>query len=248
MSRDSEEVERGGVRAGLRRRLEERKLLRAEVVYAVVLIVFAALTALAYYHAYFGWDLRAARALHALETPRLLEFMRLVSIPGDGWYPYALTGATMLLFFARRRKSEALVLLLSAGGSAILNKLFKIWINRPRPAAELVGLLYSHDESSFPSGHVTFFVGYFGFLLFVAFALLPRDTMRRRVALVLLALPVILIGLSRIYLRAHWPSDVLGAYLSGGLWLALSVEVYRRRKHRRSVDESQPETHPAASE
>lgn len=247
MDQDTKEVGGGGVRAGLRRRLEERKLLRAEVVYAVVLLVFAALTALAYYHAYFGWDLRAARALHALETPRLIEFMRFVSIPGDRWYPYALTGATMLLFFARRRKSEALVLLLSAGGSAILNKLFKIWINRPRPAAELVGLLYSHDESSFPSGHVTFFVGYFGFLLFVAFALLPRDTLRRRVALVLLALPLILIGFSRIYLRAHWPSDVLGAYLSGGLWLAFSVEVYRRRKQRGRKEEPSPEPHAASN-
>jgi undecaprenyl-diphosphatase len=220
------------VRRGLRRRLEARRLLRAETFYFAGLLAFAALTALAYYHAYFGWDLRAARALHAFDTPRLMEFMRLVSVPGDRWVPFALTGATMLVFLAFRRTSEAMTLLLSAAGSGILNKLLKIWIGRPRPSADLVGLVYSHDESSFPSGHVTFFVGYFGFLFFVAFALLPRDSWRRRAALTLLGTAVVLIGFSRIYLRAHWPSDVLGAYLSGGLWLAFSLEVYRRWKAR----------------
>jgi membrane-associated phospholipid phosphatase len=229
-SRDAERAEAAVARAGLRRRLEARRLLRAETFYAAGLLLFAALTALAYYHAYFGWDLRAARALHTLDTPELLGFMRIVSVPGDRWLPYALTGVTTLAFIARRRTSEGLTLLLSAGGSAILNKALKLSVGRPRPPAELVGLLYSHDESSFPSGHVTFFVCYFGFLFFVAFALLPRDSWRRRLALLLLALPVVLIGLSRVHLRAHWPSDVLGAYLSGGLWLALSVEVYRRHK------------------
>jgi len=232
LERERARAEAAGARRGLRRRLEARRLLRAETFYAFGLAAFAALTALAYYHAYFGWDLRAARALHSLETPGLLEFMRLVSVPGDRWVPFALTGATMLAFLALRRTSEGMTLLLSAAGSALLNKLIKISVGRPRPSADLVGLLYSHDESSFPSGHVTFFVGYFGFLFFVAFALLPRDSWRRRAALVALGSAVVLIGLSRVYLRAHWPSDVLGAYLSGGLWLALSVEVYRRWKSR----------------
>jgi membrane-associated phospholipid phosphatase len=239
MSRDAERararIDAAAARTRLRRRLEARRLLRAETFYAVGLVAFAALTALAYYHAYFGWDLRAARALHSLDTPQLLGLMRLVSVPGDRWVPFALTGATMLVFLLWRRTSEAMTLLLSAGGSALLNKLLKVWVGRPRPAADLVGMVYSSDEMSFPSGHVTFFVGYFGFLFFVAFALLPRNSWRRRIALVLLAAAVALIGLSRIYLRAHWPSDVLGAYLSGGLWLALSLEVYRRWKRRARV-------------
>jgi undecaprenyl-diphosphatase len=89
---------------------------------------------------------------------------------------------------------------------------------------------WAHE--SFPSGHVTFYVCFFGFLFFVAFALLPKGSTARRVACALAALPVLLIGLSRVYLGAHWPSDTLGAYLFSGLWLAFSLDVYRRWKRR----------------
>ena len=112
--------------------------------------------------------------------------------------------------------------------------MLKILVGRQRPTADLVGFAYRDDELSFPSGHVMFYVCFFGFLFFVAYAVLARGTNTRRVALALSALPVLLIGVSRVYLRAHWPSDTLGAYVLGGLWLWFSVELYRRWKRRAS--------------
>jgi undecaprenyl-diphosphatase len=87
---------------------------------------------------------------------------------------------------------------------------------------------------SFPSGHVTFYVSYFGFLFFTAYALLPRGSLLRRLALTLTALPVLLIGVSRVYLGEHWPSDTIGAYLWSGVWLAFVLWMYGRWKLRRS--------------
>ena len=209
-----------------------RRLMRAEVYYGAALAAFALLTAFAYFNAYFGWDLRAARAVQSVEG--IHGFMRVVSLVGDGWTPYALTGATALVFLLLRRKSEAAGLFFSAAGGGIVVHLIKMSVGRPRPAADLVRIFTEGDTLSFPSGHVTFYVTYFGFLFFVAYALLPRGSLARRLALALTALPVLLVGLSRVYLGRHWPSDTLGAYLMGGLWLALALDLYRRRKSRRA--------------
>src|ERR1700750_9336 len=160
--------------------------------------------------------------------------MEWASIFGNRWHPHALTTIVALVFFLARRRSECFGVILAAGGGATINRLLKILIARPRPSADLVGFAYRSDELSFPSGHVMFYVCYFGFLFFVAYALLPRASSVRRAALVLSALPVLFIGVSRVYLRAHWPSDVLGAYLLGGLWLGFSLAMYRRWKRRAS--------------
>jgi undecaprenyl-diphosphatase len=202
------------------------------VFYAAGLAAFAVLAVLAHAYAYFGWDLRLARAIQSFDSPAWAAFMDWVSVFGNRWTPDAIVVATMLAFFAWRRRSEAAGLLLSTGGGALLGHAFKALVARPRPSAELVGFAYKSSEASFPSGHVIFYVCYFGFLFFVAYALLPRDSSARRAALALTALPVLLVGVSRVYLRAHWPSDVLGAYLLGGVWLAFSLVMYRRWKRR----------------
>ena len=215
----------------LRRRAAQR-LWRAETVYAVALAAFAVLALFAYFNAYFEWDLSFERGLQSLNARGLSELMRAVSVPGNGLIPWALTIITALGFYAFNLRSEAAGLILSAGGGSLLNILLKTLIGRPRPTAELVTIYRSLRTESFPSGHVTFYVCFFGFLFFVAFALLPRGSFARRAMIVLTTLPVALIGLSRIYLGAHWPSDTLGAYLLSGLWLALSLHLYRGWKLR----------------
>jgi undecaprenyl-diphosphatase len=119
---------------------------------------------------------------------------------------------------------------LCTAGSGLLNRAIKMFIARPRPAAPEVEVFRAHSGQSFPSGHVTFYVCYFGFLFFVAYALLPERTPARRAAFTLCVLMIALVGLSRVYLGAHWPSDTIGAYFLGGLWLAFSLYLYRRWK------------------
>jgi membrane-associated phospholipid phosphatase len=219
------------------RRSAVRRLWRAETVYVVALGAFSVLAIFAYLDPYFGWDLKISSAFNwkNFAPPGLVDLMRFVSFFGNGWTPYALSAATVLLFLIFRRRSEAAALTMSTAGSGLINSLMKMLISRPRPSPDLIPIYRDTVTQSFPSGHVTFYVCYFGFLFFVAYALLPRGSTVRRLALTLFGLPVLLVGLSRIYLGAHWPSDTLGAYLWSGVWLAFSLVMYRRWKERRTL-------------
>ncbi|MCP9492864.1 MAG: phosphatase PAP2 family protein [Pyrinomonadaceae bacterium MAG19_C2-C3] len=214
------------------RRQAARRLLFIQPVFATALVAFAVLAVGANFYAYFTWDLIVTRFIQSLDAPLMLTLMRLVSLPGNGATPYIIAVATIVLFFVFNRRSEAAALTLSVGGGGLLNSLLKALIQRPRPVDSLVTVSTKLGTQSFPSGHVTFYVCFSGFLFFVAYALLPARTYRRTLALILTALPVLLVGLSRIYLGAHWASDTLGAYLFGGVWLAFSLEMYRRWKAR----------------
>ncbi len=214
------------------RRRATRRLLRAEVWYSAALVLFAVLAGFAHLYSYFGWDLRVARTLQSFDAPAIAWLMRFVSIFGNRLTPHVLTLIAIILFLFFRRRSEAVALLLSAGGGAIMTSLLKLLIARPRPTADLVRVYRDVPSQSFPSGHVTFYVCFFGFLFFTAYALLPRRSLARRTALAASFLPILLVGFSRVYLGAHWPSDTLGAYLISGVWLAFSLYLYRRWKAR----------------
>jgi membrane-associated phospholipid phosphatase len=191
------------------------------------LFIYAALAILAHRYAYFGWDVEVARGIQQINLPGFRQFMVSISAPGSGWAPYALvTGATLFLIAARFR-TEAIILATGAGLGELVDWLLKELTDRPRPAADLVNVLKQYGGESFPSGHVFFYVNFFGFLFFLAFVHLRRSHPRSGL-LVLLAAPIVLVGLSRIYMGAHWPSDVVGAYVAGGAWLVLMIEIYRR--------------------
>jgi len=228
-------------REWLRRLAAARRLWRAETVFLAALAAFAVLAFFARTRAYFGWDRATAHALQSLDLPGIQGLMYAVSRFGDGWRPWALSGAAMLGFYLLRRRTEMFALLLSVAGGSLINRVMKALIDRPRPTAGLVNVQREWQHESFPSGHVAFYVCFFGFLFFAAFALLPKKSLKRRAALTLTALPLLLVGLSRVYLGAHWPSDTLGAYLLSGIWLAFVVHQYRRWKARSTFHAEQAE-------
>jgi len=117
--------------------------------------------------------------------------------------------------------------LLAVGGGLLLNNVVKNAIHRPRPHAA-AGL---YQGWSFPSGHAMGSLIVFGMLAYLLILLGPRNR-RAQVAIVGGATLLILaIGLSRLYLGAHYFSDVVGGYAAGMLWLSACIsglEVTRR--------------------
>ena len=184
---------------------------------------------------YFGWDLAVTRELQSSSSPGFDVLMRGVSKPGDDvLWSGLLVGAAFVLLFAVRARREALVLLLAVGTGQVVKIAVKHIVGRPRPSPDLVNvLIHTKEMNSFPSGHTVHYVVFFGFLWFLAFTLLrPRGL--RWAMLGLLAGMMLLVGPARIYLGAHWASDVLGGYLLGAALLLGSISLYRWRSDPKS--------------
>ena len=205
------------------------RAVRGEFVFAAVLSLYAALALLAHFSAYFELDIEIEHKVQGVQFPGFRTAMESVSILGNGWVPVALVLVTATLMLIARLRIEGAVCLLGVAMGAGVNRFFKALIGRPRPSHPLVLVLHNVAHESFPSGHVVFFVEFFGFLFFLSYVLLRTGALRR-VSLVTMGGLIGVIGVSRVYLGAHWPSDVLGAYLAGGLWLMLMIESYRRLK------------------
>ncbi len=121
----------------------------------------------------------------------------------------------------KRHFYSAIILVLAVGGGLLINVVLKELFRRPRP--DLWQKTYAEPTSfSFPSGHSTLSLCFFGIMIWIIFHLLKSQRLKIGLT-VLLVFIILVIGLSRIYFGVHYPTDVIGGYLSGGFWLALLV-------------------------
>ena len=204
----------------------------AETVFLMTLCVYSVLAVLANRYAYFAWDLSLARSIQSISIPGFEKVMIGVSLFGNGWIPWVLVVGAGLALVKIGLRAEGVLCMSGAASGWVVNQLLKLLIGRPRPSYTLVNVAGVFHFDSFPSGHVVFFVEFFGLLLFFSYVVLKRGPLRHA-ALFSCALLIALVGVSRVYLGAHWPSDVVGAYLAGGIWLMLMIEVYRRIQAKR---------------
>lgn len=192
---------------------------------------FAALTFMVKTTPSFPIDLQITRALQSIASPLFSASMSLISWPGFLPQAFIICALSALVIYFLGLYWESLTALVAALFPSVVNVLVKELIRRPRPAIDLVHVFRILDSYSFPSGHVMFYVGFFGFLWFLIFTLL-RHSLIRTLLLGFLGGLILLVGISRIYLGQHWASDVLGAYLLGGLTLAAILQFYRWGKKR----------------
>jgi undecaprenyl-diphosphatase len=148
--------------------------------------------------------------------------MRLVTALGYYYVVVPLLAAAVFGLYRRGWRLSAVLLVVSTGGSIVLTTVLKGVFQRTRP--ELFDSGYQASFYSFPSGHATVAVGFYG-MLTVILAYRLRGAARWVVAACGL-LVVLLIGFSRLYLGVHYPTDILAGYLSALLWLVCVGGVY----------------------
>jgi membrane-associated phospholipid phosphatase len=129
-----------------------------------------------------------------------------------------------LLFVALQRKHDAVYVLLSLISLPLVWGLKEMWM-RARPDEKLVHVSGARFGYSFPSGHTLMATAFYGALAVLCWIEVSH-IWRGRAGIAILAIMPVMVGVSRIYLGAHWVSDVLGGYAAGLILLFVLTTFY----------------------
>ena len=188
---------------------------------AVALLIVAGLSIGAVFQDRFVADLWLTRTFQEVTATPWGHTMEGATIIGQNAVLIAIAVSVLLWLLWSRQRAEATVLL-AALLSLGVNPLLKIVVNRPRPSDELVTVWRDFGGLGFPSGHAFSAIVLFGLLYYLAPRAVPWEGPAALIRASSLTL-ILLIGVSRVYLGAHWPSDVLGGFLYGIIVLALLI-------------------------
>ena len=206
------------------------KRIKFFIILACVTLLLLAF--LVHYFPHSSLDVYISKALQEeVDEPRDFEFsspLTWVSVLGNGLIaPISVLVIAGLFLFVREYKEAFFVLGVLVGDALVL--LIKWIIHRPRPTEDLVKILHKFSQSSFPSGHVVHYVVLFGFLIVVMLTQRKFSLPLRCLIVLFLMLLILIIPISRIYLGAHWATDVIGGYLVGFIFLSILASFYLKK-------------------
>jgi membrane-associated phospholipid phosphatase len=164
------------------------------------------------------FDREVTLAMRELQSPANDRIARIVTFFGSHLFILPATALVAAGLWLKHHWASALLFCGSVVGGFGLNALLKISFARDRP--DLWPALVTERTYSFPSGHATMSTVFFGGLAAVVLHLSRRPIVRA-VALVLSTTAILMIAASRVYLGAHWTTDVAGGVLVGLFWVSV---------------------------
>ena len=176
----------------------------------------------------FTFDQQILRALRELHRPLLDIVMLGLTYMGQPIVLLSLSAGLGIWLLRLGERSQATVLIIAAAGATALNIVLKHLFGRSRPM--LWERVVDVGQYSFPSGHAMISMVTFGMIGYLLSTKFPQ--WRGRIFGLTLAL-VMGIGLSRLYLGVHWPTDIIGGYAAGMVWLLtciFSLQVWQERR------------------
>jgi membrane-associated phospholipid phosphatase len=165
------------------------------------------------------WDAAVAAWVHARTSSGGVRFFSLLTHLGSATVTWAI--AALGVLWLRRRPVLLTAWAAAFIGAHILSRVLKRVVQRTRPPDEISHV--DHESFSFPSGHSLKAVVCYVMLAYVIAHLLELSKTRRIAVYVAAAAVIAAVGWSRVYLGAHYPSDVLGGFAVGLAWLAICL-------------------------
>jgi undecaprenyl-diphosphatase len=208
-----------------------RPIARDLIVAALAALVFTYLAFTVLTDGVPAFDVQVRDAVHSAATPFLTLLFKSITRLGSGWFLWA-CGAPVVFGLARQnRDREAALFVVAFIGANIMEQAMKLVFQRVRPEPYFDYPL--PDSFSFPSGHACIS---FAFYLTLAEILVPPawPFARRAAGWIAAVSMTLLIGLSRVYLGVHYPTDVVAGYAGAVAWTAIVRAAHQRWWHQPS--------------
>ncbi|WP_235988977.1 phosphatase PAP2 family protein [Aquibacillus kalidii] len=167
-----------------------------------------------------SFDSSIINFLKTIETDNLDQIMIIVTELGSVWFLTSMSILVIILLWFRGKDKWGIAAFVAANaGGALITKILKEFYDRGRPSInpeiDAIGF-------SFPSGHSMGSFIFYGFVIYLIFR--SRRSLHFKWCFSIVSGSLIfLIGFSRIYLGAHYPSDVIAGFLAGATWMLLCI-------------------------
>lgn len=187
-----------------------------------------------------GFDEAVLRWLEARRSAPLDDVMAELTTLGDGIVIVMLVAVTSVFLWLTKHHWSVYILVIGVIGGKILNTALKVGFDRARPS--VVDAITDTSSPSFPSGHAMGAMVAYGSIAYLVSRLEPTPRLRAATWLIAGAM-ILLIGLSRLYLGVHYPTDVVAGYLAGLAWVAVvaasvkGVQYFAHRRPQTSAEE-----------
>ena len=163
-----------------------------------------------------SFDEYVLRWLFAHRTPALDNLMLDFTTLGSSTVMIVMTFVAATILWQTQHRGSVAILFIGNGGALILNWVLKAIFARPRPV--VVAWLTQVHTTSFPSGHAMGSLICYGSIAYVTGRLAPEPRLRKT-TWIGAGVIILAIGISRMYLGVHYPSDVVAGYIAGLAWL-----------------------------
>lgn len=151
----------------------------------------------------------------------MVNFYKFITFFGSTIFMVSLV--ILLLLFYKNKKG--IYIAITMIGSTLLNNIVKILVKRIRP---LELMLVDESSYSFPSGHTMAAVSMYGLLIYLIWCS-NASKKAKIIATISILILILLVALSRIYLGAHYASDILGAVVLSLLWLSIIIDIFKMK-------------------
>lgn len=173
----------------------------------------------------FAFDQTILLGIHQFANPTLDRLMLTITSLGNPLAVVAIPAITFAILLWRRYYQEAKIFVIDCLGGVVLSNGLKLVFSKPRP--NLWQSAVEETSFSYPSGHALGSTILYGFLAYILATRYPQLAVLIYTFAVLL---IAAIGLSRLYLGVHWPTDIIAGYSIGFLWVMFCVTMLKLQK------------------